>query len=135
MMTIRSLKLMFLCFLNMTIISCGIAQQSNRDLLYSDRQIDKRPAFTGGKVAMDTFIKENLKWPSDYGNSGYVIIKATVSKTGEILNPTIEKKLCDFCDKEALRIVTKMPKWQPGQKNDEPVNAIVNIPIRFELNH
>ena len=36
-------------------------------------------------------------------------------------------------DKEALRLVNAMPKWNPGKKNGVPVNVEFTLPITFRL--
>jgi hypothetical protein len=37
------------------------------------------------------------------------------------------------CDREAIRVVKKMPKWIPGKQNGIPVNVYYYLPITFKL--
>ncbi len=34
---------------------------------------------------------------------------------------------------EAVRVVSKMPKWKPGRHNDEPVRVRFMLPVMFRL--
>jgi protein TonB len=63
-----------------------------------------------------------------------VIIRFVVEKDGTVSNPVIESKLeeCPACDKEALRVVSKMPKWKPASNAGREVRTYVRLPIRFE---
>lgn len=52
------------------------------------------------------------------------------------LNKVSETVDCDvsgLLDKEALRVVKIMPKWEPGKQNGKAVNVRYNIPIKFAL--
>ncbi|MEY4289079.1 MAG: Gram-negative bacterial TonB protein C-terminal, partial [Bacteroidota bacterium] len=41
---------------------------------------------------------------------------------------------CPACDKEALRVISRMPKWKPASNAGRDVRCYVRIPIRFETN-
>jgi hypothetical protein len=36
-------------------------------------------------------------------------------------------------DEESMRVVRKMPHWEPGMIDGEPVQVAFNLPIRFKL--
>ena len=36
-------------------------------------------------------------------------------------------------DKEALRVINKMDKWQPGKQGGKPVRVKYTLPIQFKL--
>jgi protein TonB len=88
-------------------------------------------------VGLDEFINDNIRPPAeaaDLGVNGRVIIRFVVEKDGTVSNPVIESKLeeCPACDKEALRVVSKMPKWKPASNAGREVRTYVRLPIRFE---
>lgn len=90
--------------------------------------------FKGGGQALDSFVNSNLRWPSeDFGSSGMVIIQFLVEKNGKLSEIEVVKKLCSFCDEEALRVVSLMPNWVPKNKDGENIRSIVQLPIRFKL--
>jgi protein TonB len=43
------------------------------------------------------------------------------------------ERLSTECDREALRVLRMMPKWQPGLMNAKPCRTKVCIPIVFKL--
>jgi len=96
-------------------------------------EVDVKPAYPGGVGAMKTFVKKKLKWPNEYGNNGYVIVSAVITKNGNIVNTKIRRSLCTFCDTAALSVLKKMPRWSPGSVRGKLVNTEVEIPIRFEI--
>ena len=36
-------------------------------------------------------------------------------------------------DREAIRVVKKMPRWQPGKNNGVAVRSYFNLPVVFRL--
>jgi TonB family protein len=92
------------------------------------------PAFPGGKDQLQTYFKQNLKYPPQALKNnvqGDVFVKFTVRKDGSIAQPKVLRSLDPACDKEALRLLTSMPKWQPGTQDDKPVDMVYTIPIHF----
>ena len=45
----------------------------------------------------------------------------------------VEKSIDPLFDKEAVRVVKTMPKWEPGMWNGKPARVKYCIPIRFRL--
>lgn len=116
-MVIKIIKVILLVFI---VVSCS-AQ-------------DFPATYNGGREKLDKFVKANMKWPlqrTDY--MGIVYVKCTIDENGKIINPKIEKGLCDECDKEALRLVKTMPNWLPAQRKGERIPSEVLIPIDFSL--
>ena len=56
-----------------------------------------------------------------------------VEKDGHVTGISITKSLSPECDREALRVLRKMPDWEPGIQNDQPCRTKVSIPIVFKL--
>ncbi len=80
-----------------------------------------KPSYPGGDAAFSKFLAENLKYPSTAkkkGIQGVVVIQVTVEADGTLTNPTISKPVDSDLDAEALRIVMKMPRWNPGKDKD-----------------
>lgn len=97
---------------------------------------EKIAEFPGGSGAMMQYISRNIKYPvvaAENGIQGNVIIQFYVEKDGSITNPTVSKSVDPSLDKEALRMVRSMPKWNPAQKNGEAVRSQQTITIPFRL--
>jgi RNA polymerase sigma-70 factor (ECF subfamily) len=43
------------------------------------------------------------------------------------------KSVEEHLDKEALRVVSAMPKWKPGKQRGKPVRCRFSVPVRFVL--
>ena len=79
--------------------------------------VEMLPQFPGGDKALLEFIKKEMKYPAEsveYGEQGRVVIEITVDAQGNIVNPKVIKSISPSLDREALRMVNKMPQWQPA---------------------
>ncbi|GAB3170284.1 TonB family protein [Telluribacter humicola] len=98
--------------------------------------VEKTPEFPGGITAMYEYLSQNMKYPlaaTRAGVQGKVFINFVVTTEGEIKDIQILKGLGFGTDEEAVRIVSAMPRWQPGSQDGKPVNVRFNLPINFQL--
>ncbi|WP_138432255.1 energy transducer TonB [Winogradskyella algicola] len=74
----------------------------------------------------------NTDVASDHGISGLQKIQTqfTVDKNGNITNVKIRTPH-PVLEKEALRVINKIPMMKPGYQQDKPVGVIYNLPIKF----
>lgn len=75
------------------------------------------PRFPGGDKAVLDFIKRNICYPKcvkEESVEGHVVVSFYVETDGSLTNFNIAKSVDSRLNKEALRIVKKMPKWEPG---------------------
>jgi protein TonB len=82
------------------------------------------------------WLSENLVYPAiaiEKGIEGRVILRFVVAPDGSVSNVEILRSLDPSCDKEAVRVVKKMPKWIPGKNNGEAVYSYFTLPILFKL--
>lgn len=99
-------------------------------------KVEKMPEFPGGQEAMTKFIIENVKYPEaaqKKGIQGKVLVTFTVTKTGKITNISISQKVNDLLDAEAVRVISIMPDWIPGEDKGAPVDVQMTLPISFKL--
>ena len=98
---------------------------------------DEQPAeFPGGPAAMMKWLSNNIRYPEAAqanGIHGRVVVKFVVEKDGSIGSPSIVKGVDRDLDQEALRVVKRMPKWQPGKNNGQPVRSYFNLPVPLRL--
>jgi TonB family protein len=83
-----------------------------------------------------SFLAENIKYPEDAkkkGVEGRVVIKFIVDENGNLVHPEVLKSPDDNLSAEALRVVSMMPKWVPGEENGKKVPVYFVLPISFKL--
>lgn len=98
--------------------------------------VEKMPVFPGGDQARAKFIVQNLQFPQKYkgsGISGTVYVTFVVSKTGKVANAKVLRGVIEApeYDEEAVRVVSVMPNWVPGEQNGNQVSVQYNMPIKF----
>ena len=92
------------------------------------------PRFPGGDKALLDFIKRNMRYPKcakEKKIEGRVLVSFYVETDGSLTNLSIAKSVDSRLNKEALRIVKKMPKWEPGQLGGKVVRMKFFLPIEF----
>ena len=96
--------------------------------------IDNMPTFNGN---INQWLALNLNYPIEAvekKQQGKVILEFVVSEYGEILEPKVIRSVSPILDKEAIRTILAMPKWNPGKLNGKPVAVRYMLPITFKLN-
>ncbi len=94
------------------------------------------PAYIGGEKAMMKYLQKNIKYPTEAkekGIKGTVFVEFVVEKNGIVDDVLVKKGVDPLLDKEAVRVVTSMPKWMPGKQNGNLVAVRYNIPVKFEI--
>lgn len=94
--------------------------------------------FPGGNEAMKKFIYDNIVYPQvaiEQNLQGKCYVQFIVNVDGSISNVRIMRGVtdCPECDKEAMRVIKSMPKWNPGKLNGKPVDSYYNLPIVFKM--
>ena len=100
------------------------------------RELDDLPVFPGGMSQLVRWLTQNLKYPETAKNekvSGKVLVSFVINADGVVTDVKLVKPVDQRLDKEALRVVRMMPKWQPGLINGKPCKTLVNLPIVFKL--
>jgi len=98
--------------------------------------VEHMPSFPGGDKAFYKYLSKNLKYPQmarEAGIQGPVYINFIISKTGAITDAFVERGIGGGCDEEALRVINKMPDWNPGTQRTKAVKVQMTIPIHFKL--
>lgn len=98
--------------------------------------VEQMPEFPGGLSACMSYIARNVKYPTialENGIQGRVVVQFCVEKDGSISNTVVTKSVNPYLDKEALRVVSSMPKWTPGKQKGKPVRVKYTLPVHFRL--
>ena len=98
--------------------------------------VEQQAEFPGGLPALMKWIGNNIRYPEAAQQNdiqGRVIVKFVVEKDGSIGAADIVKGVDKDLDREAIRVVKKMPKWQPGKNNGVAVRSYFTLPVVFKL--
>jgi periplasmic protein TonB len=100
--------------------------------------VDEPADFPGGRQALMKYLSDNIIYPESAqknGIQGKCYFQFVVTDSGKVENVKLKKGVpdCPECDKEALRVIKKMPLWTPGKINGKNVNSLFSIPVTFKL--
>ena len=98
--------------------------------------VEQNPMFPGGDKALMQYLQKNLKYPAqaqENGIQGRVMVQFVVNKDGSIVEPKIIRPVDPSLDKEAIRVVSSMPKWTPGKQRGKNVRVRFTLPVTFRL--
>lgn len=99
---------------------------------------ENMPMFPGGEAALFKYLKDHINYPSisqENNSQGRTYMQFVVNRDGSIVDPQVVRSSGDpYLDKEALRVIKGMPKWEPGTQRGKPVRVKFTIPVVFKLN-
>ncbi|MCK5855843.1 MAG: energy transducer TonB [Bacteroidales bacterium] len=98
--------------------------------------VEDHPAYPGGDIARIKYLKKSVNYPMMAIESliqGTVYVTFVVEKDGRITDVKVISGIGGGCDEEAVRVIKKMPKWNPGKQRGIPVRVQINVPIKFKL--
>ena len=98
--------------------------------------VEQQAEFPGGQAALMKWLSNNIRYPESAQQNdiqGRVVVKFVVEKVGPTGQATIAKGVDKDLDREAIRVVKKMPKWQPGKNNGVAVRSYFTLPVTFKL--
>lgn len=82
------------------------------------------------------YVRDHLRYPGKArrkGIEGTVYVQFAIEKDGTVSSPRLLCSLESACDREALRLVQAMPKWQPALECNSPVRCLCRLPVKFDL--
>ena len=98
--------------------------------------VDQMPEFPTGEEGLGRFISEFMQYPiraKQEGIQGRILCAFIVRKDGTISNLEVVSGLDNELDNEALRVLSMMPKWQPGMNDNKTVSVKCILPIDFKI--
>lgn len=98
--------------------------------------VEQMPSFPGGMSALMQYLSSNIRYPQeakDKGIQGRVICTFVVECDGSVSNIRVVKPVSPSLDKEAVRLLEYMPRWNPGRLHGETVRTRYTLPISFRL--
>lgn len=98
--------------------------------------VEEMPMFGSGTADLMKYLSSNIKYPTisaEQGVQGKVVVQFVVGTNGEVLNPVVVKSVDPYLDKEAIRVISTMPKWKPGKQRGKAVRVKYTVPVVFRL--
>ena len=98
--------------------------------------VEEMPKYPGGTEAMMAFIGQHLQYPSvsiENGVQGRVVVQFVIEKDGTPTDFKVIRSVDPYLDKEAIRVLSLMPKWTPGRQRGVPVKVRYTVPVTFRL--
>ena len=92
----------------------------------TEKEITPQPVI--GKRSYQKYLKEHLVRPTDEKCAqvkGKVVLTFLVNKEGRPFYIKVKESLCEFADKEAIRLIQEGPDWIYG-------NKLVEVAVKFE---
>ena len=99
--------------------------------------VEENAQFPGGEAECYKWLSQNIKYPADCmenGIQGRVIVSFVVNKDGSIADVKVVRSPDPSLSKEAIRVVSSMPKWKPAHQGNKVVRSRFNLPLMFRLN-
>lgn len=110
-------------------------------VVYKEKEViewpDVEAKFPGGAAEMQRWIAENVQYPQtsiELNEQGKVFLSFVVEEDGSISQVEIERSVSGDLDKEAKRLLRKMPHWIPGEAKGQKARTRCRLPINFTLN-
>lgn len=104
---------------------------------------DKMGIYTRAEVSpnyggnLESYIQDNIQYPQDAIDNnveGTVQVQFAVDENGKVTNvSTLGNKLGYGLEEEAIKVVSAMPKWTPGQVKGKKVKTWRTLPIVYQL--
>jgi periplasmic protein TonB len=91
------------------------------------------PSFPGGPAAWLKFLQRSLQAPEDIepGKRIEVYVRFWVDIDGSVSRAEIIKSGGNAFDKEVLRVLKKMPRWEPALQAGRPIAVAFQQPVIF----
>lgn len=107
-------------------------QEKVYDLWY----VDEEPRFPGGERGLLRYINTHREYPQEAyenGISGRVLCSFTISSDGTVSDVQVIRSVEASLDREAVRVISSMPRWIPAIVSDQAVPVYYVLPIPFRL--
>ena len=98
--------------------------------------VEQMPKFPGGETALLKWINDNMTYPQialENGISGRISCQFTVNADGTVTDVEVTRGRDPSLDKEAIRVLKKLPKFEPGMQRGKPVRVKFQVPVTFRI--
>ena len=123
---------------HVTTVTPRMAGQASSGVeVYEFDYVDVQPQFPGGEHGLMNFINKTREYPYEaYKNhiQGRVVCSFIVGADGKVSNVRVLRGVRDeSLNREAMRVISAMPRWEAGRVGGQAVNVRCVLPISFRL--
>jgi len=104
--------------------------------VYETDYVDVQPKFPGGERGLVNFINKTREYPYDAymsGIQGRVLCSFIINVDGSVSDISVIRGCNYQLNREAVRVISAMPKWEAGKMGDKVVPVRYVLPIVFRL--
>ena len=103
--------------------------------VYEYDYVTEKPTFPGGDRNLITFINHNRQYPErayKKGIQGRVTCSFIVNADGSVSHISVLRGVEASLNREAVRVFSKMPEWNPGKIDGKavPTRVVWTVPFR-----
>lgn len=99
--------------------------------------VEEKPTFQKGDAnQFSKWVNQRLVYPEiakENGVQGRITLQFTIDKDGSLTKVKVLRGVDPSLDKEAVRVVSMSPKWEPGRQRDRAVPVTYTFPVIFKL--
>ena len=99
--------------------------------------VEQKPKFNGGDANdFSKWVNSKLVYPEiakENGVEGRVILQFTIGKDGRLQDVKVLRTPDESLAREAVRVVSSSPKWEPGRQRDRAVKVSYTFPVIYRL--
>ena len=99
--------------------------------------VETMPSFPGGQQELLIFIAQHIQYPQaalESGTEGRPVYQFIVNRDGSLSDFKLMRSCGDSTlDQEALRVLSSMPRWEPGRQGADTVRVRYTIPVSFRI--
>lgn len=111
-----------------------VGEISDQDVIFM--VVEKMPQYPGGDEELFKYLATNIKYPSDAKEQnieGRVICQFVINRDGSVSDVVVVRSIAPSLDAEAVRVISAMPNWTPGEQRGQTVRVKYTLPINFKL--
>lgn len=99
--------------------------------------VDTKPTFQGGPANdFAKWVYSHSVYPEiakENGVQGRVTLQFTIGTDGRVHDVKVLSSPDESLAREAVRVVSSSPKWEPGRQRDRPAKVSYTFPVVFSL--
>lgn len=95
--------------------------------------VQQKPQFPGD---INKWLAEHLEYPEEAKEAniqGTVFVSFIVERDGGITDVKVLRGVNSALNDEAIKKISSMPRWSPGQQNGHAVRVQYMVPVHFVL--
>ena len=118
-------------------------QGSGEEIIEEEEEIsfmivENKPRFQGKEEDsyFRNWVHSQLSYPEsavENGVQGRVTVQFTIETDGSVKNVKVLRGVDASLDREAVRVISSSPKWEPGKQRNKAVKVSYIFPVVFEL--